>query len=614
MMLRLSYKISGVILLSVFSIAVVTGGAALFKSRGLLFAEAENRLVQMVQANGLRIDQVLLGVEQSVASLQNFIQATADYNQLAGGKTAIHQYKKYIAPFIKSTVQRIRWSMGLSFVFNYQKFPGYNDVYFADTGGKGNYTRQPELSAKDYQDKEYMGFYYKPIQAKGPVWTEPYWETELVKGKAIYIVSRSAPVYQKNRLLGVVCLDLSINGLNQLLKQVKIYKTGYMWLWNRNFDFLYHPVFTSRDAKVKRKQTPDEVKYFAAASKAVKSSQKEYGSVAVFNNEGNRELVVYYRLRNGWYIAGIAPEKEMYRPFHDFLVLLILITIGGAVIFSMLGMSLSRTITGPINRLISQKLAMTSKNILNASQQMTASSDQLATTSSEQAASVSSINESVEEFAVKIKKNSDATAEVVSIGKDTLLKVEEGNRQIQSLAGLITSIRESSDGIAETMKRLDEISFQTNLLALNASIEAARAGNAGVGFAVVAEEVRALAQQAEQTSKMITAKVAENTVVSRQGEKDAESAATLLNEFTNQIKKMEKNIETIAASGQFQLQGVSNIRTHTEQLHYATIDIAACSEENASSSRQLQSEVEDYQEVIDQLSFLIFGSSGKSTH
>ncbi len=95
-------------------------------------------------------------------------------------------------------------------------------------------------------------------------------------------------------------------------------------------------------------------------------------------------------------------------------------------------------------------------------------------------------------------------------------------------------IKKSSDEIAKIIKVIDEIAFQTNILALNAVIEAARAGEAGMGFAVVAEEVRNLAQRSAQAAKDTTAIIESNIELSSKGVLVAGRVREFLTEITSQ--------------------------------------------------------------------------------
>ena len=115
-------------------------------------------------------------------------------------------------------------------------------------------------------------------------------------------------------------------------------------------------------------------------------------------------------------------------------------------------------------------------------------------------------------MARKNSENSHSAAELVT---QSQRKFNAANSSLDEMLTSIGEINAESGKISRIIKVIDEIAFQTNILALNAAVEAARAGEAGLGFAVVAEEVRSLAQRSAQAAREVKQLVA--STVSRSG-------------------------------------------------------------------------------------------------
>ena len=137
-----------------------------------------------------------------------------------------------------------------------------------------------------------------------------------------------------------------------------------------------------------------------------------------------------------------------------------------------------------------------SSNMENASNQVKSSSDLMAEGATQQAASAEEVASSMEEMSANIQQNADNAKVTEKISAESAQEVQRGSESA-------TDTVESMQAIAKKISIIGEIARQTNLLALNAAVEAARAGEHGRGFAVVADEVRSLAARTSQSTQQV---------------------------------------------------------------------------------------------------------------
>ncbi|MFP4281382.1 MAG: methyl-accepting chemotaxis protein [Opitutales bacterium] len=166
---------------------------------------------------------------------------------------------------------------------------------------------------------------------------------------------------------------------------------------------------------------------------------------------------------------------------------------------------------------------------------------------------------------------------------------ENGATDVQTMSEAMTQIHEASENIARIVKSIDEIAFQTNLLALNAAVEAARAGDAGMGFAVVAEEVRNLAQRSAVAARETAERIEESTARSQRGVEISAGVISRLQEIFGVTHEVAEFIHRLSDAFQEQSSQIGDVQQSTTQIDEIARHNARIAEENASHASGLES-------------------------
>ena len=442
--------------------------------------------------------------------------------------------------------------------------------------------------------------YFKQAQSKLAAGVSRVFQSE-VTGKPVIIFS--APVLDKRlQFAGFFGMVLNLKSVFDLVANTRIGETGYALMTDADGRLLVHPDRT-RILNVSVVDDPH-------LQPIVADLRKQSSRVGRYLLDGAEKVAGCAPLQfQNWRVAVTQNVDELYAAARSIRhistlsgVVFLLLAIGATLVFA-------RKLISPLQRVVTDIQQSTSK-VADTSESYAQAMSTLENGAAAQAASVEETSASMEEISEMTRQNADNAEKVTAVIGSAGRVLEQAIEKFSQLNRSIDQISRIGDQTREIVADIDALAFQTNLLALNAAVEAARAGEAGAGFAVVAEEVRSLAQRsaeaAKNTAGMVDKTLGHITAIAMLSEQTDQA----FEEVARSNSEVTRHVHEITGASADQAQSVGQVRQAITHIDAVTQQTVATIASTASSSDELNRHVDNYQAIVSKLAAIVKGRNG----
>ncbi len=599
-------------------------------------------------------DQVDAFFREQTALVQamNTNQDIRNYLRTINSREEAHSNPHYIN--VQKTLDEIK---GLN--------PAISLVFIASEKGNYNIGNDQYLTKPDY-DIHTRPWYQLAVKSDTYAFTDAY----IAKSTGKLVVTVVEAVREEGKLLGFVAIDIKLDAIPEIMNSHDLGDTGYAFLLGENGKLIYHPneeyilaelgevnvdlgkqqaKMLNLESGLETVQVDGEEMYIGYAPVSV--AKWSVGGL-IKSSEALTGLQSFTKMTLLYFLGGILALiglvfiylKKTLRVIPTMLGELEKVAEGDltreiqldradevgqlAVALNTMTQGLNNTAqvvsqsADQVSRSseeldqIAQKTVQSTQEVTQVIQEIAKATEMQATTTEQGALQIQEMAERLEIMGGTIDHISDSTIKTAELSNTGMATIDElqhwfnANQQATEAIGvIIQEVEQSSQAISGIIDVINQITSQTNLLSLNASIEAARVGEAGSGFAIVAHEIRALSEQTAKATEGIHEKIAQiqskaqeavkvftesQEAVVRNGEAVQETGKTF-GHITQTVQELSVQVEQLAALG-------GEVEERKNHILDVIQQISASAEENSAATEEVSASAQEQLQQIEQVS------------